>query len=327
MKRETFNFLCRTLQPYLEKENTNMRRSIALDRKVGAVIVTLSSQAELRIVANLFGISIASLCIFVQETCKAINTVLVLRLIRLPNADETRRIMDGFERNWGFPNSAGAIDGTHIPIMAPKRYKPDYYNRKSYHSYNVQAYVDDCYRSRDVVAGWPGSVHDARVLGESNLFDLREAGRLFPGVSKNVNGVNLALVILGDPAYPLLPWLMKPFPVNDRTTEAQKRFNYMQSRNRMVVENTFGRLKGRWRRILKRSDFKYLNVPSVILACCTLNNLCEDQGEDFPQIWHEEVAARIEELRVPVVDLEEDDDVQEQDAGRIRDVIKDFLAV
>ena len=35
----------------------------------------------------------------------------------------------------------------------------------------------------------------------------------------------------------------------------------------MVVENSYGRLKGRWRCLLKRLDFKLKNVPYVVSAC------------------------------------------------------------
>ena len=58
-------------------------------------------------------------------------------------------------------------------------------------------------------------------------------------------GVEIPLVILGDPAYPLLTWIMKPFSDNGRLAESQKTFNYRLSRCRMVVENSFCRLKGR----------------------------------------------------------------------------------
>ncbi|KAG2466220.1 HARB1 nuclease, partial [Polypterus senegalus] len=44
------------------------------------------------------------------------------------------------EQKPGFPNVIGAIDCTHVRIKAPAGpTEPDYINRKSYHSINVQA--------------------------------------------------------------------------------------------------------------------------------------------------------------------------------------------
>ena len=37
---------------------------------------------------------------------------------------------------------AGAIDGTHVAIIAPKEDHTDYVNRKGYHSVVMQALVD-----------------------------------------------------------------------------------------------------------------------------------------------------------------------------------------
>ena len=49
--------------------------------------------------------------------------------------------------------------------------------------------------------------------------------------------VHVPLVVVGDHAYPALPWLMKPFPERADMTAAKKCYNYWQSRTRMAVEN------------------------------------------------------------------------------------------
>ena len=53
----------------------------------------------------------------------------------------------------------------------------------------------------------------------------------------------------------------------------------------MVVENAFGRLKGRWRCLLKRLDFKLENIPYVVSSCVTLHNICEMYGDNFYEEW------------------------------------------
>ena len=67
-------------------------------------------------------------------------------------------------------------------------------------------------------------------------------------VCNSLSLLQVPLVILGDPAYPSLPWLMKPFQDTGNLTAAERTFDYRQSRARMVVENAFGRLKGQYLR-------------------------------------------------------------------------------
>lgn len=49
-------------------------------------------------------------------------------------------IMRKFEEASGFPQTVGAIDGTHIRIESPKENAVDYINRKGYHSIQLQVY-------------------------------------------------------------------------------------------------------------------------------------------------------------------------------------------
>ena len=40
--------------------------------------------------------------------------------IKFPEGDDLKNVIDGFERKWDFPSCAGAIDGTHVLIVAPQ---------------------------------------------------------------------------------------------------------------------------------------------------------------------------------------------------------------
>ena len=78
---------------------------------------------------------------------------------------------------------------------------------------------------------------------------------------------------------------MKPYSDNGRLTTKQLRFNYRLSRARMVVECAFGRLKGRWRSLLKRNDTNVKFLPKYIAACCVLHNICEIHKDTFNDEW------------------------------------------
>ena len=108
---------------------------------------------------------------------------------------------------------------------------------------------------------------------------------MLPNTYRLINGVDVPVVILGDLAYPLLPWLIKPYPGDGSLTPIQRRFNYQLSRARMVVECAFGRLKGRWRCLMKRNDTDLSFMPTVVSACCVLHNLCEVHHDDFNDEW------------------------------------------
>ena len=285
MRKETFEYLCNKLRTYVSKQQTKMRQPISVEERVAVTLWYLSTGSEFRTVAWLFGISKSSVCLIVRETCEAIVHVLQKQMIKLPKGDILDQVIEGFEFRWGFPNCFGAVDGTHIPVTPPSNCRTDYFNRKGSYSIILQGLVDFKYLFTDINVGWPGKVHDARVFRNSNIYTKGCQGTLCPPRPRNINGTDVPLVILGDPAYPLLPWLMKPFPDNGRLNDGQKTFNYRQSRARMVVENAFGRLKGRWRVLLKRMEVSIDVAPIITSACCVLHNLCEIWGEEFQDEW------------------------------------------
>ena len=112
----------------------------------------------------------------------------------------------------GFPNVVGAIDGSHIAIKAPHVHHEDYFNRKQNFSINLQGVVDATGKFIDVSTGWPSSIHDARVLRLSTLYQRAENNLILTEPVKRTNGVTVRPLLIGDSAYPLLPWLVSPNP-------------------------------------------------------------------------------------------------------------------
>ena len=122
------------------------------------------------------------------------------------------------------------------------------------------------------------------VWANSSLYR-KVNGELLVDDSIQVHGRDFPPFLLGDSAYPLLPWLVKPFSLSSSLTSQQKLCNYRLSRARVVVEVAFGRLKGRWRRLSKQIDLHIDNVPRVIAACCVLHNLFEIHQDTFDSDW------------------------------------------
>ena len=120
---------------------------------------------------------------------------------------------------------------------------------------------------------------------------IRPTKEVFPNWKRRINGVDVPLLILGDPAYPLLTWLMKCYPETGFLSPEGSYFHYRQSRARMVVENAFGRLKGRWRCLLKRMDYTEIRtiinvvIINVVECCVVLHNICEFSGDRCHPEW------------------------------------------
>lgn len=74
-----------------------------------------------------------------------------------------------------------------------------YRTGKKRYAIQMQAVCNPDLLFLDIFAGYPGSVHDARVFKNSPLF--RDANLLFDGNE----------YIIGDKAYPLLLWCIPPY--------------------------------------------------------------------------------------------------------------------
>ncbi|XP_042629302.1 protein ANTAGONIST OF LIKE HETEROCHROMATIN PROTEIN 1-like [Cyprinus carpio] len=153
MSEETFIYLCNKLRPAMERRDANFRVCVPLKKRVAIALWKLATGSEYRSVGHLFGASISTVCRCVQEFYQ----------------ERFKEMAAYIENRWGLPQCIGAIDGSHIPIIAPQDYHCDYFNRKGWHSIILQGVVDGKGLFWNVFTGLPGSLHDARVLRLSTL--------------------------------------------------------------------------------------------------------------------------------------------------------------
>ncbi len=257
-----------------------MRQPLSVETQVALTLYYLSDGRRMRKTANAFGCGISTVSFIVRKVTKAISINLASTYIQTPKTEkEVEELAARFYAAHGFPQCLGAVDGTHIPIRRPNENPMDYVNRKGFHSLNVQGCVDYRYCFINVDIKWPGSLHDARVFANSSLNKMLMAG-IIPSSPKKVvpSEDPVPICILGDPAYPLLPYLMKEF-AKGGSTSSEQFFGYRLSSARMVVECGFGRLKARFGILRKPIDLSMNNIPHTILSCFILHNFCEMEGE------------------------------------------------
>nr|CAI5844005.1 unnamed protein product [Callosobruchus analis] len=287
--KDTFMFIVNELRVSLQPKGNilNSSRTISsVEKKVAIALFYLASVCEYRVVGHTFGIHKSTVHNIVHEFVNAVNKVLLHRFIKMPTEAEAIEVASYFQQTTVLPNIIGAIDGTHIPIKPPRQGHRDFINRKGWASVILQGVVDAKYRFMDICVKNPGATHDASVLTGSDLF--RNVHTTMPKSSVQVGGRQVSYVLLGDAAYPLLPWLMKPYP-SRHITPPQDSFNVYTSAGRVVVENAFGRLKARWRRLLKQCDVDHKFVPKLVAACCTLHNIIETHKGGFNMNWMQDV--------------------------------------
>ncbi|KAI8493089.1 hypothetical protein Bbelb_290930 [Branchiostoma belcheri] len=105
-------------------------------------------------------------------------------------------------------------------------------------------------------------------------------------MTRVINGVPVPVMILGDPAYPMLPWLMKRYADNGHLNRRETNFNFRLSSARMTVECAFGRLKGCWRCLAKGLDVDISRAPNIVISMlCAAQHLRDNNREEFDQAW------------------------------------------
>ena len=288
MTPEDFMGIQEDITPRIRRRDTTFRKALEPGLKLAATLRYLAVGKSLREQHFTYRLGLTSLSRFIPEVCHAIVDTYADQYMPLPSTEaQWRTIAEDFERRWNVPHCIGAIDGKHIAIINPRRGGAVYYNYKSFYSVVLMAVVDAHYRFIYVNVGAPGSGSDGGVFGRTLLKQQLENDELDIPAAEPLTegGREVPYFLVGDEAFPLKTWLMKPVPRRHLTME-QRIYNYRISRARRVVENAFGILANKWRCLLYRIALSPEKLPVIVTACCVLHNMLltrrlRDEGHLF----------------------------------------------
>lgn len=204
--------------------------------------------------------------LFVREVCEAVIKEYGQEVVSLPTTESGWcDISQRFGDLWNFHHTVGAIDGKHIAIKAPRNSGSVYHNYKGFFSIILLGLVAADYKFMWVDVRGNGSISDCAVFNRSHLKEDWENGTLGLPEADELPGDNrpIAYFIVGDDAFPLKKWLMKPFSKCNHTDE-ERIYSYRISRARHIIENTFGILANRFRYLLTTLQEVPKTVQSIM---------------------------------------------------------------
>ena len=235
----------------MTKRDAKLRQCIHVNKRVAVALWRLATGDTYTSTGLQFGIGRCTAVLITHDFCEAIAKR-ATEFIKFPETEqEVLQSISLFTNKSPFPQVVGAIDSSHIALKTVNE-RIGYFNRKQDYSIVIQGVANASFKFLDVSTDYPGSIHDARILRLSKLQREIDQGTWLNAPSKRIGDSEVGSLLVGDSAYPLSVWLMKPFKQTPTLTASQLRFNRALSQARVVIERVFGILKGRWRCLYKQ---------------------------------------------------------------------------
>lgn len=279
-----YSLIGANLEPLVTRENFTIS---GLDK----ILITLRyyATASFYLVAgDFFGVSEASVCNIVPIVSEKI-AALSDTFIQMPStSDEIEANKRNFFRVAGMPCIIGAVDGTLVKIqeVGGSMNKTMFFCRKQYYAINTQIVCDAQAKVLNIVARWPGAIHDETVFLHSRLYERISRGEF--------NQNQRSSILLGDGGYRAEPFLATPLrATNDLSRRSERLYQTAHISTRNVVERFMGQWKRRFPCLwIGMRCRKLTSIQNIIVATAVLHNICKMRNDtQIPPL------SRAEEIR------------------------------
>lgn len=163
MRPSAFYSLCNIL---VEKGLLSESKQMSVKEQVLLFLYVLGHNVRFRDVGGRFFRSTWTIHCYFHIVLQAILR-LYPYVVKPPATDLQPEIQNNSRFFPWFEDFIGAIDGTHVRASVPLDMQERFRGRKDKTTQNVLAAVDFDLKFTYVLAGWEGSAHDSRVLGDA----------------------------------------------------------------------------------------------------------------------------------------------------------------
>lgn len=282
MSASQFEELLCLIGPHITKKNV-VRKPISATARLVMTLRYLATGDCITSISYQYLVGVATTANIIAETCQVIWNCLVHMVLPYPlTTSDWLKVADDFDKHWQFPHCIGAIDGKHIQIQCPDKSGSLYFNYKNHHSIVLLGICDANYLFLFVDIGAYGRRSDGGIFRDSQI------GQKFVKHEMNVpkaellaiDGMPLPYVLVGDEAFQLTNYLLRPYPGRGGLNKDKTIFNYRLSRARRTIENSFGLLVSLWRILKKPIEATVDNTINIIKAIVCLHNWLRKQDKD-----------------------------------------------
>ncbi|KAL3614225.1 hypothetical protein CASFOL_042299 [Castilleja foliolosa] len=282
MKASTFEWLLSLLEPLLDsRDPPGSPLSLPAETRLGVGIFRLATGADYSEISTRFGVSEADSRFCFKHLCRVLCTNFRF-WVGFPSQSELEPVSARFETLTGLPNCCGIISCTRFTFEKSNG------SDSITGSIAAQIVVDSSSRIISIIAGFDGNKTDVQILKSSSLYkDIENGTILDSNKQMDVNEVNVPQYLIGNGNYPLLSWLLVPFP-NPRPGSAEENFNNVH-RSMSLSSSLKGIASLRSWGILSRlveTDHKI--VVACIGACSILHNMLIAR-DDYSAFWDDEI--------------------------------------
>ncbi|XP_067656932.1 uncharacterized protein [Haliotis asinina] len=272
MSKVMFEELLKTLESQTNQQSAHAggRPELSTEMRLYITLNYLGSRKSMRQLAKIYQVSESSILISVRRVVSTIYQIMQT-FIKWPEPSRLANIAESFNHLTGMPRVVGVIDVSHIHVRAPVAQKDYYTNLRGKLSIILQAVCDHKMKFLHCCTGWPGSVDDASVFHDSDLYMdvMNNQSKFFPP----------GHYLVADSAYPLQDWLLTPFDESENLNESQVKFNQTHKETGEVIQRAFAHLKARFPRLYYIDMMDMEDIVKVILVCCALHNYCHEKGD------------------------------------------------